>query len=144
MRALRPRFLQQMMGTVPKSILPTQRLAALFLLAVFGVSILAQPASVFAADVLNHGPDPAVVNAHQNTPPDANKPMAQNYPGAKDPAQPAFAAASDARQGGTGLFRASALIGEPTQSGQPKTIQPRELVDKRTAMSDTKLNKDGT
>ena len=72
--------------------IPWRRALALFLLAVFVVSVIAPPASAYAVS------QPVKTNPHaKGTPPDTTTPMTQNYPSASPAAVASKQAASDAQ-----------------------------------------------
>ncbi len=125
-----------------------QRLTALFLFVAFLAGIAASPLSAYAASqpVRNS----AVADAHRNQlPPDANKPMKTNYPGAEQPTVATTKAATDAQPTSGSplamLNKAGSRKGEPLQPvTSPPKITPHELTDKRTAISSVSVNADGS
>ncbi len=125
-----------------------QRLTALFLFVAFLAGIAAPPLSAYAASqpVRNS----AVADAHRNQlPPDANKPMKTNYPGAEQPTVATTKAATDAQPASGSplamLNKAGSPKGEALQEvAKPPKITPHELTNKRTATSSVSVNADGS
>lgn len=115
-----------------------QRLTALFL----AVGVLAGTVLPTASAYALYRPNPD--NPHiKDAPADANKPMKQDYPKGQAATTSQLKAATDAKPKES--KESKAIMGEALQGiTETSKVAARELVEKRTATSSSRLNQDGT
>ncbi|HSX00546.1 MAG TPA: PA14 domain-containing protein, partial [Patescibacteria group bacterium] len=119
----------------------TKRAMHIMILLVLIVSTFIPAMSAYAAE---RPVAPITKDTHIKAPPkDAMKPMAANYAGPMPQSKVATPIAADAQPNNVlGKLTTKAVGNDPLTS--PTAITPHELTNKRTATSDTSVNKDGS